>query len=164
MNDMSEQNSNKRDDLWWDTLLLMTFHGILLLLLFLFVYAVVPVIGTLLGEIGASLPWSTRLLLDISWVVQQPLLGLAAALIFLWADVRIYRWFCVTHGKKSGTIYAVSVGGVIFVAILWIGILFGHSVTVIAEWHQTWRERIQAEQSTAPLLPAPQTGPEEDAR
>lgn len=163
MNEISDTKPPKRDDLWWDVILVVIFHGILCALLLLILWFIIPLIGSLLGDFMGSLPWYTQQLLNASNFVRRLLLSLVAVLVLLWVDGKIYRWLCVTRGKKAGTLYAAAVGGIILIAILWFGILFGRSVYMIGEWHQSWRLKVRAEQNAAQLPRAPQTGHAEGA-
>ena len=160
---MNETQPTKRgdgDDLRWDVFLVVTFHSILLSLLFLLLWFSVPLVWALLGDFRTLLPWFLYQLIPCGFV-RHPLLCLVVVLPLLWGDARLYRCLCMTHGKKAGTLYAMAVGGIVLLAILWFGFLFSLSLNSIAERQQLWRSKQRTEHSAAPLSRDTQTGPPE---
>lgn len=127
----------KLTDPQWDTVLVIGFHALLLLLLGALLFFVIPTLGLVFSqELGGPLPWALRRLVETPFPTQHPILVIPFALAFLWADTRIYMTLCTRRGKKAGTLWALGVALAIALAIVWFGFLFVASFREIAEWHK----------------------------
>ena len=118
----------------WDTVLVLSFHALLLLLLGALLLFVIPTLGLVFPkELGAPLPWALRQLVKTPFPTQHPILVIPFALAFLWADTRIYMTLCARRGKRAGTLWALGVAVAISLAIVWFGFLFVASLSWMAE-------------------------------
>jgi hypothetical protein len=150
-----DKNCSRRDDLGWDTLLVLCHHALLLLTLLGLFWFALPLLGTLLGDFRGQFPWPMQQLFNTIGFVRHPLLCLVVALAGLWGDARAYRWLCTTRGKRSATLYATGISCLLAVVIIWYVFLFGRSICWIGERQQTLMIQQQTEQRDGAVTQEP---------
>lgn len=97
---------------------LVVVHGILCLILLYMLLFVVPVFGGMFADLGAALPRSTQLVLDIAaWMRTHAVIMLPPLAMLCFGDVQLYLWLHRSKGRKTGLAWFAVVAIILFLMI-----------------------------------------------